>query len=317
MIFSFYKYLQFRKLRIKLEGKLYIERRENVVKKVFLNGMEVTIQFIISILGIICLGALPKLFYGFELHVSEYIKSLKEVFANLMDLSNLQYVRDKFLFPQLFVHYKETIVIFLVAFFISLFVAFCIVYMIMSSSPRIQHRIKSFLIFLESIPDILLILVSQILVIWFFKQTGFLPFQIASIGGESIRGLPIFCLSIPTTIMFVKMLVLRFENELEKDYVLFAKAKGLNRFHILNRHILRNVLLSTLFFAKTNIFFMLSNLYIIEWIFNTGGIFMFLKSYEGIRVEVFIVSVQLIYIPIFILFKLFHYLIPAAMKERL
>ncbi|MED3090688.1 MULTISPECIES: ABC transporter permease subunit [Bacillus cereus group] len=288
-----------------------------MVKKVFLNGMEMTIQFIISILGIICLGALPKLFYGFELHVSEYIKSLKEVFLNLMDLSNLQYVRDKFLFPQLFIHYKETIVIFLAAFFISLFVAFCIVYMIMSSSPRIQHRIKSFLIFLESIPDILLILVSQILVIWFFKQTGFLPFQIASIGGESIRGLPILCLSIPTTIMFVKMLVLRFENELEKDYVLFAKAKGLNRFHILNRHILRNVLLSTLFFAKTNVFFMLSNLYIIEWIFNTSGIFMFLKSYEGIRVEVFIVSVLLIYIPIFIIFKLFHYLIPAAMKERL
>ncbi|MDO8157540.1 ABC transporter permease subunit [Bacillus toyonensis] len=288
-----------------------------MVKKVFLNGMEMTIQFIISILGIICLGALPKLFYGFELHVSEYIKSLKEVFLNLMDLSNLQYVRDKFLFPQLFVHYKETIVIFLAAFFISLFVAFCIVYMIMSSSPRIQHRIKSFLIFLESIPDILLILVSQILVIWFFKQTGFLPFQIASIGGESIRGLPILCLSIPTTIMFVKMLVLRFENELEKDYALFAKAKGLNRFHILNRHILRNVLLSTLFFAKTNVFFMLSNLYIIEWIFNTSGIFMFLKSYMGIRIEVFIVSVLLIYIPIFIIFKLFHYLIPAAMKERL
>ncbi|WP_141535278.1 ABC transporter permease subunit [Bacillus cereus] len=288
-----------------------------MVKKVFLNGMEVTIQFIISILGIICLGALPKLFYGFELRASTYIQSLKEVFVNLMDISNLQYVRGKFLFPQLFVHYKETIVIFLAAFFISLFVAFCIVYVIMSSSPRIQHRIKSFLIFLESIPDILLILGSQILVIWFFKQTGFLPFQIAAIGGESIRGLPIFCLSIPTTILFVKILVLRFENELEKDYVLFAKAKGLDRFHILNRHILRNVLLSTLFFAKTNIFFMLSNLYIIEWIFNTSGIFMFLKSYEGIRVEVFIVSVLLIYIPIFILFKLFHYLIPAAMKERL
>ncbi|MED0997287.1 ABC transporter permease subunit [Bacillus mobilis] len=288
-----------------------------MVKKVFLNGMEVTVQFIISILGIICLGALPKLFYGFELHASEYIQILKEVFVNLMDISNLQYVRGKFLFPQLFVHYKETIIIFLAAFFISLFVAFCIVYVIMSSSPRIQHRIKSFLIFLESIPDILLILVSQILVVWFFKQTGFLPFQIASIGGESIRGLPILCLSIPTTIMFVKMVVLRFENELEKDYVLFAKAKGLNCFYILNRHVLRNVLLSTLFFAKTNIFFMLSNLYIIEWIFNTGGIFMFLKSYEGIRVEVFIVSVLLIYIPIFILFKLFHYLIPAAMKERL
>ncbi|MED0959240.1 peptide ABC transporter permease [Bacillus cereus] len=288
-----------------------------MVRKVFLNGMEMTIQFIISILGIICLGALPKLFYGFELNVSEYIKSLKEVFAKLMDISNMQYARDKFLFPQLFVHYKETMVIFLAAFCISLLVAFCIVYMIMSSSPRIQHRIKSFLTFLESIPDILLILGSQILVIWFFKQTGFLPFQIAAIGGESIRGLPIFCLSIPTTIMFVKLLVLRFENELEKDYVLFAKAKGLDRFHILNRHILRNVLLSTLFFAKTNIWFMLSNLYIIEWIFNTRGIFIFVKSYPDMKIELFIVSVLLIYIPIFILFKLFHYLVPAAMKERL
>ncbi|MED1558845.1 ABC transporter permease subunit [Bacillus paramycoides] len=288
-----------------------------MVRKVFLNGMEMTIQFIISILGIICLGALPKLFYGFELNVSEYIKSLKDVFAKLMDISNMQYARDKFLFPQLFVHYKETMVIFLAAFCISLLVAFCIVYMIMSSSPRIQHRIKSFLTFLESIPDILLILGSQILVIWFFKQTGFLPFQIAAIGGESIRGLPIFCLSIPTTIMFVKLLVLRFENELEKDYVLFAQAKGLDRFHILNRHILRNVLLSTLFFAKTNIWFMLSNLYIIEWIFNTRGIFIFVKSYPDMKIELFIVSVLLIYIPIFILFKLFHYLVPAAMKERL
>ncbi len=89
-----------------------------MVKKVFLNGMEVTIQFLISILGIIILGALPKLFYGFKLDVSKYIQSLKEVFVNLMDISNLQYVRGKFLFPQLFVHYKETIIIFFSCFFL-------------------------------------------------------------------------------------------------------------------------------------------------------------------------------------------------------
>ena len=56
-----------------------------------------TIQFIISILGII-FRALPKLFYGFELNVSAYIESLKEVFAKLMDISNLQYASDKFYF---------------------------------------------------------------------------------------------------------------------------------------------------------------------------------------------------------------------------
>ena len=82
-----------------------------------------------------------------------------------MDISNLQYVKGKFYFPDCSFIIKKRL-LFLVL-FISLFVAFCIVYVIMSSSPRMQQRIKSFLIFLESIPDILLILVSQILVVWF------------------------------------------------------------------------------------------------------------------------------------------------------
>ena len=49
------EYLQFRKLRIKLESKLY-KREGKRGQKVFLNGMEVTFQFLISILGIIMLG---------------------------------------------------------------------------------------------------------------------------------------------------------------------------------------------------------------------------------------------------------------------
>ena len=295
--------------------EFYIERRGKMARKVISNGVEITIQFILSVIGIICLGALPKLFEGLHINFSQYVQALKMLVMKLIDIPNLTYGMNRPLFPQLFIQYKETMVIFLSAFFISLFIAFCIVYIIIRSRPHIQNRIKSCLLFLESIPDILLIIGSQILVIWFFKKTGFLPVKIAALNGESIRGLPIICLSVPTTIMFVKLLLLRFETELEKDYVLFAQAKGLERFYILNHHVLRNVLLSTLFFAKTNIWFMLSNLFIIEWIFNTHGIFIFVKNYQ--LVEVFTVSVLLIYIPIFILFKLFHYLVPSAMKERL
>ncbi|MBJ8031533.1 ABC transporter permease subunit [Bacillus cereus group sp. N21] len=285
-----------------------------MARKMVLNGIEIAIQFILSIIGIICLGALPKLFEGLHINFSQYVQALKMLVVKLLDVPNLTYAGNKPLFPQLFIHYKETMIIFLASFFISLFIAFCIVYIIIRSRPHIQNRIKSFLLFVESIPDILLIIGSQILVIWFFQKTGFLPVKIAALKGESIRGLPIICLSIPTTIMFVKLLLLRFETELEKDYVLFAKSKGLDRFYILNRHVLRNVLLSTLFFAKTNIWFMLSNLYIIEWLFNTHGIFIFIKDYPAI--EMFTISVLLIYIPIFILFKSFHYFVPDAMKER-
>ncbi len=294
--------------------EICIERRGKMVRKVVSNGVDITVQLILSIIGIICLGALPKLFEGLHINFSQYVQAVKMLAMKLIDLPNLTYGMNKPLFPQLFIHYKETMVIFLASFFISLCMAFGIVYIIIRSRSHIQNRIKSFLLFLESIPDILLIIGSQIIVVWFFQKTGFLPVKIAALGGESIRGLPIICLSIPTTIMFIKLLLLRFETELEKDYVLFAKAKGLERFYILNHHVVRNVLLSTLFFAKTNIWFMLSNLYIIEWLFNTHGIFIFIKDYPAI--EMFTIGVLLIYIPIFILFKSFHYFVPDAMKER-
>lgn len=138
-----------------------------MVKKYFWMGWKWRFNFLFRFWVLFVLGTLPKLFYGFELHASQYIKSLQEVFVNLMGISILNMWEINFYFHSCLSIIKETIVIFLASFFISLFVAFCIVYVIMSSSPRIQHRIKSFLIFLESIPDILLILVSQILVVWF------------------------------------------------------------------------------------------------------------------------------------------------------
>ncbi|WP_440604539.1 ABC transporter permease subunit [Bacillus sp. GB_SG_008] len=298
-----------------------------MVKKVFIHSSEVLVQFFLSIIGIICLGALPGLFQGLKIDFHKYIETVKMVCNNLLHMSSMTYLpiskdpQPRPLFPQLFVHYKETMVIFLASFFISLLIAFLIVYVILRSSTSVQEKIKSFLLFLESIPDILLIIGSQIFVIWIFKQTGILAVSISGIGEQSIRGLPITCLSVPTTIMFVKLLLLRFETELEKDYVLFAKAKGLDKLHILNHHVLRNVLLSTLFFAKTNIWFMLSNLYIIEWLFNTYGMFVFVREATGVNfaagIPVFTMSLLLLYIPIFIIFKLFHYFVPNAMKERL
>ncbi|WP_242222662.1 ABC transporter permease subunit [Bacillus cereus group sp. BfR-BA-01380] len=296
-----------------------------MAKRVFIHSSEVIVQFFLSIIGIICVGALPGLFQGLKIDFHKYVETIKMVCNNLVHLSSMTYIptsnSERPLFPQLFIHYKETMIIFLAAFFISLLIAFLIVYIVLRSDASVQRKIKSFLLFLESIPDILLILGSQLFVIWIFKQTGILAVSIAGTGDQSVRGLPIICLSVPTMIMFVKLVLLRFETELEKDYVLFAKAKGLDKLYILNHHVLRNVLLSTLFFAKTNIWFMLSNLYIIEWIFNTYGMFVFVREAAEkdftTGIPLFTVSLLLLYIPIFIIFKLFHYFVPNAMKERL
>lgn len=167
---------------------------------------------------------------------------------------------------------------------------------------------------LESIPDILIILLSQLLVVMIFQKTGFMPVKLAGIGEERARLLPIICLTLPTTLLFIKLLLLRFREELEKDYSIFAKSKGLSLRHILTNHISRNVLLTTIYYAKTNILFMLSNLYIIEWIFNTYGMFVFVK--ENSKLEIFTVSLIILYVPLFILFRLLHTFLQNVIKER-
>ncbi|HDZ1884554.1 TPA: peptide ABC transporter permease, partial [Bacillus anthracis] len=64
----------------------------------------------------------------------------------------------------------------------------------------------------------------------------------------------------------------------------------------------------------TNILFMLSNLYIIEWIFNTYGMFVFVK--ENSKLEIFTVSLIMLYVPLFILFRLLHTFLQNVIKER-
>lgn len=195
---------------------------------------------------------------------------------------------------------------------ISIIISFLIVYFLLQMSEKRKEKIKIFFEFLEAIPDILLIIGLQFIVILIYKQTDLLVINIARVGEESIVFLPILCLSLPTTLLFTKLLLLRFETELQKDYVLLARSKGFDKFYILNHHVLRNVLLSMLYFSKTNIWFMLSNLYIIEYLFNISGIFTFLKDYR--TPEIFTIALMLIYIPIFFLFKLFHIFIPDELK---
>ena len=115
---------------------------------------------------------------------------------------------------------------------------------------------------LESIPDILIILLSQLLVVIIFQKTGFMPVKLAGIGEERARLLPIICLTLPTTLLFIKLLLLRFREELEKDYSIFAKSKGLSLRHILTNHISRNVLLTTIYYAK-QIFYLCYQIYIL------------------------------------------------------
>ncbi|NRR15736.1 ABC transporter permease subunit [Bacillus pacificus] len=274
------------------------------------------LQLVAAIVCIICLGALPRLFKGLQIDLIGFWNTIVFLGGKLLQPGEITYgFRDsRKLFPQIWIHYIETMIVFLSAFLLSLLIAYILVIWVLQRSHMKQKMWNGIFLTLESIPDILLILLSQLLVVIIFQKTGFMPIKLAGLGEERIRLLPIICLTIPTTLLFIKLLLLRFKEELEKDYSLFAKSKGLSLRYILTHHISRNVLLTTIYYAKTNILFMLSNLYIIEWIFNTYGMFVFVK--ENSKLEIFTVSLVILYVPLFILFRILHTLLQNVIKER-
>ncbi|EJR54586.1 hypothetical protein IIM_01526 [Bacillus cereus VD107] len=274
------------------------------------------LQLFAAILCIICLGALPRLFKGLQIDLIGFWNTIVFLGGKLLRPGEITYgFRDsRKLFPQIWIHYIETMIVFLSAFLLSLLIAYVLVVWVLQRSHMKQKVWNGVFLTLESIPDILLILLSQLLVVIVFQKTGFMPIKLAGIGEERVRLLPIICLTIPTTLLFIKLLLLRFREEMEKDYSIFAKSKGLSLRHILTHHISRNVLLTTIYYAKTNILFMLSNLYIIEWIFNTYGMFVFVK--ENSKLEIFTVSLIILYVPLFILFRLLHTFLQNVIKER-
>ncbi|MGH0562513.1 ABC transporter permease subunit [Bacillus cereus] len=274
------------------------------------------LQLVAAVLCIICLGALPRLFKGLQIDLIGFWNTIVFLGGKLLQPGEITYgFRDsRKLFPQIWIHYIETMIVFLSAFLLSLLIAYILVVWVLQRSHMKQRIWNGVFLTLESIPDILLILLSQLLVVILFQKTGFMPVKLAGLGEEKIRLLPIICLTIPTTLLFIKLLLLRFKEELEKEYSLFAKSKGLSLRHILTHHISRNVLLTTIYYAKTNILFMLSNLYIIEWIFNTYGMFVFVK--ENSKLEIFTVSLVILYVPLYILFRILHTLLQNVIKER-
>ncbi|MHC8520270.1 ABC transporter permease subunit [Rossellomorea sp. H39__3] len=166
---------------------------------------------------------------------------------------------------------------------------------------------------LDGIPDILFMIGTQLLVIYVFKETGLNVANVATVQGERAVLLPVVSLAIPTMLMFLKLLILRFGQEIEKDYVVLARAKGISPPAILNHHVLRNVVVSTVYYIRHHLWFILSNLYLVEVLFNVPGISWFIKDYP--TTEVFTVALLLIYVPLYLSFHLFEWAIPGEWRH--
>ncbi|MBS4175352.1 hypothetical protein [Bacillus sp. FJAT-49736] len=270
--------------------------------------VDLVIRFALSCIGIILVGGLPSLLIGLNsgtLDWGSYLLSLKEIFNGILHLQQLTYFHNGNLLP-LFPNIISPMVYSLIVLFCA-FIAASLISLLLSVCTvllpyRLRQKVKFFFFMLESVPDLFVITLCQLLVILIVKKTGFLIADIAAMDQEKIYLFPIFCLAILPTIQLFRISMIILEEEIGKDYVLLARSIGLRKSFIVLIYVLRNAWISLFFQSKKTIWFMLSNLFVLEYLFNMQGITIFMGNHMDPKI--FTLALLSLFIPIFILYSL-------------
>ncbi|MGD7022382.1 ABC transporter permease subunit [Rossellomorea vietnamensis] len=266
--------------------------------------------FAVSLAGIVLAGGLPALLSGLNektLNFNQYWQVVQGIINDLLNPGSLAYTviggqKERDLFPYLFDPILYSLTVLFSSFFLALIFALVFTVVSMLFNDRIRSRIKLALYFLEALPDLLIILVAQLTIVYFYKKTGLLLFNTASTYEEKAYFLPILLLAILPAVQLFRVSILSFETEIQKDYVLLARSIGVGKLVILISHILRNSIVSVFFQSKKTVWFMLSNLFVIELLFNIPGITRFLMS--TMQPILFVLSLLSIFIPLYIFYNL-------------
>jgi peptide/nickel transport system permease protein len=138
-------------------------------------------------------------------------------------------------------------------------------------TPRkLQSKLKDLINFSEAVPDLLIIFLLQFAVIYLYKETGFKLFRLYGLSEKSYI-MPVLTVALLPSFFMAQFLIKEIEAEWEKDYVIFAKSKGLHNLTIYFVHILRNIFPMAIIQLRTLIWILLSNLVLIEYLFALQG----------------------------------------------
>ncbi|TGB03692.1 ABC transporter permease subunit [Halobacillus salinus] len=290
------------------------------------------LQFILTSISIVLIGSLPYLLFNMKSQLDVLMMIERNELNNTLFLHdtivfNIQeygmhmwntlklmtsggvveyYQNGKYysLFPELFELFTKSMVYLVLGLVIGLVVAVVSTIVIMSISGKVRALPKMILFVLESLPDIFIILIVQLLIIWIYQKTGLLVFNITStFEGEPVL-LPVLVLSLLPGIYVTKYLLLAFEYEEEQPYVKLALSKGLSKWRILFIHMFRNSVLTLFNHFKSIFTFALANLLMLEIIFDIDGFMTFLYKNSVLNPEVLTISLFLVFIPFFIGFTI-------------
>lgn len=275
-------------------------------------------QFIAACIGIVIFGAIPSLFFTVgteEGPLAMFFKTVKSILYSLVHYDELTIMMrgtEYKLYPLILEGALYSLTLILGALILAYITSILLTIGTMQFPKWLREKINFFILFLESLPDILVVLVLQLVIVVLYKKTDILLMKVVTVGDSQAFLLPIICLALLPTIQLYRITVHLFEEELFKDYVLLGRAKGLHHTFLLVVHVFRNTAISLFFNLKNTIWFMLSTLVVVELLFGIFGITYYLTTYMA--PEVFTFILLFLFVPIFIFYHIVKMVIERTIK---
>jgi peptide/nickel transport system permease protein len=143
-----------------------------------------------------------------------------------------------------------------------------------------KEQVKDVVSLFGIIPDFIMILLLQLIVVATYKATGFHVARVATITqGEPALLLPLLILSLIPAVFILRSISNRTYIVTTEEFVLVARAQGFSRFAVYRRHILPHVLAALRSDLHKITALVLGNLFITEYLFNIPGITRLVFSY--------------------------------------
>ncbi|WP_171050725.1 ABC transporter permease subunit [Bacillus sp. BHET2] len=242
-----------------------------------------------------------------------FYSEIRNTLVEIINWKEISYIAqgtnvERNVFPYIIETYTYSLTLLFVSLLIALLFAITLTTSTFYFSSKAQKAVKFVLNLLEALPDVFVVFSLQLGAIWIFKNTSLLITEPYALSGQKIYFLPILTLSLIPTIYLYKSTLMMYEQELNKPYVELGIAKGLDKLYILLRHIFPNVLLSFFYNLKYIYLMMISNVIILEYMYNIFGLLKFMINHP--TYEIITVGILLLTIPLFVAFFLIDALLP-------
>ncbi|WNB91586.1 ABC transporter permease subunit [Bacillus sp. NEB1478] len=261
-------------------------------------------QILLLGISIILLSSTPSFFVGedyVKFSISHYINTVSEVMVNLLNPNSLtlythsqtlafakmpinrsvvflNQISERPLFPEILDMVFYILCLLLASFaitFLSVVLFGWIIELLPSPLKKAALWISDLL---EALPDLFFVFCVQLAVVWIYRQTGWLAANPFTTSEQPPFLLPAFTMSIVPGIYLFRFQLLLSQQEMEKDYVTFAKSKGLSKSKVIFQHITKNTVRELTVHLPFIMLLLFSQMVVVEYLFNMNGVIRILLS---------------------------------------